>query len=196
VSAEAGGSLLATKYTDHHVTGTGPNAYLQWSGTSMAAGVVSGAVAVLLEERPALAPRDTKVALQVTSSFMPSFGLIGAGAGSLNVLAATQLVGPANLAPTNISNEKVIAGGVGFWDQAAGESADSVIWGASPIPGHSVIWGSAVIWGDAVIWGSSVIWGNAVVGSAVDASNKTVIWGSTATVIWGSSWADTDTFFD
>ena len=70
--------------------GSGAGAYMQLSGTSMAAGVVSGAVAVLLEERPALAPRDTKVALQVTSSFMPSFGLIGAGAGSLNVVAAVQ----------------------------------------------------------------------------------------------------------
>src|SRR5205823_6479309 len=42
VSAEAAGSLLATKYTDHHVTGNGPNAYMQLSGTSMATGVVSG----------------------------------------------------------------------------------------------------------------------------------------------------------
>ena len=147
----------------------------------------------------------------ICMSLLASFGNIAVASAqpgdtilTNNVVELRETVSPQGFAHPGIScsaetlavmREKVIAGGVGFWDQAAGESADSVIWGASPIPGHSVIWGSAVIWGDAVIWGSSVIWGNAVVGSAVDASNKTVIWGSTATVIWGSSWADTDTVF-
>src|SRR5205823_13171395 len=41
VSAEAADSYLAKTYASRHVTGSGPNAYLQLSGTSMAAGVVS-----------------------------------------------------------------------------------------------------------------------------------------------------------
>ena len=50
-SAEAAGSYLARTYPERHVAGIGANAYIQLSGTSMAAGVVSGAVALLLEHR-------------------------------------------------------------------------------------------------------------------------------------------------
>src|SRR5204863_6165709 len=70
VSTEAVGSLLSANYPDHHVAGSGPNAYLQLSGTSMAAGVVSGAVALLLEQTPRLTPRQTTIVLQLTSSFL------------------------------------------------------------------------------------------------------------------------------
>ena len=61
--------------------GSGANAYMQLSGTSMAAGVVSGAVALLLEHRPHIKPADAKAILQVTSSFLPNAGVVGAGAG-------------------------------------------------------------------------------------------------------------------
>src|SRR4029079_466386 len=89
-SAAAADSYLATTYPERHVAGSGPNAYMQLSGTSMAAGVVSGAVAVLLEERSNLRPAEAKAVLQLTSSFMPAPGLLGAGAGAVNVVAATQ----------------------------------------------------------------------------------------------------------
>ena len=52
VSAEAAGSYLSTTYPERHVAGSGANAYMALSGTSMAAGVASGAVALLLEEKP------------------------------------------------------------------------------------------------------------------------------------------------
>src|SRR5439155_25899584 len=42
VSAEAADSYLAKTYPDHHVSGSGQTAVMQLSGTSMAAGVVSG----------------------------------------------------------------------------------------------------------------------------------------------------------
>src|SRR5439155_17977877 len=86
-SAEASGSYLSVTFPERHVGGSGANAYMQLSGTSMATGVVSGSVALLLEGRD-LKPKTTKAVLQMTSTFMPEAGLAGAGAGSLNVLAA------------------------------------------------------------------------------------------------------------
>ena len=69
----------------------------------MAAAVVSGAVALLLEARAALTPRTTKAALQLTSTFLPAAGLIRGGAGSLNVLAAAAFVRDGSLADTTIA---------------------------------------------------------------------------------------------
>src|SRR5262249_19946781 len=54
VSAEASDAYLAKTYPARHVAGSGVNAYMQLSGTSMAAGVVSGAAALLMEQRAQL----------------------------------------------------------------------------------------------------------------------------------------------
>ncbi len=59
-SAEAAGSYFSTTHPERHVTGNGPNAYIQLSSTSMAAGVVSGTVALLLQENGRLAPADVR----------------------------------------------------------------------------------------------------------------------------------------
>ena len=88
VGAEAANSYLSQTYPERHVAGSGSDAYSQWSGTSMASAVVSGAAALVLVERVDLRPGETKSILQLTSSFMPDGGLSGAGAGSVNSLGA------------------------------------------------------------------------------------------------------------
>src|SRR6185436_13193346 len=92
IGAEASGSYLSKTYPARHVAGNGSNAYIQLSGTSMAAAVVSGTVALLLERREKLTPRDAKAVLQMTSSFMPDTGIVANGAGSLNALASINLL--------------------------------------------------------------------------------------------------------
>ena len=91
------------------MAGSGPNAYIQGSGTSMATAVVSGAAAVLIEERPGLRPLTTKAALQLTSTFLPASGLIQGGAGSLNVLAAAEFVLDGDLSDTTIAGVETVA---------------------------------------------------------------------------------------
>ena len=54
----------------------------------MSTGVVSGAVALVLEANTGLTPAQVKMALQSSATFMPEAGLVGAGAGSLNAAAA------------------------------------------------------------------------------------------------------------
>src|SRR5206468_1764991 len=115
VSAEAADSYLAKTYASRHVTGSGPNAYLQLSGTSMAAGVVSGAAALLLDARSSLKPSDIKAAFQVTSTFLPAAGLLGAGAGSVNVFGAAEFSQKGgSLGPTQIAGEVAAASGITF----------------------------------------------------------------------------------
>ena len=88
VSAEAVGSYLSRTYATRHVAGSGANAYMRCRARSMAAGIVSGTVALLLQAKPSLTSRGTKAVLQLTSTFMPAAGLVGAGAGMVNVAAA------------------------------------------------------------------------------------------------------------
>jgi subtilisin family serine protease len=118
-SAEAAGSYLARTHPQRHVTGAGGNAYIQLSGTSMAASIVSGTVALLLERNPRLTVRAAKLVIQASSSLLGSEGLVACGAGILNALGATRLLGGAlsqrRPPTTNISAEIVQASGIVFW---------------------------------------------------------------------------------
>ncbi len=91
VAAAAPGASLTRTYPERVVRGGG-DAYLELSGTSMSAAVVSGAVALLLQARPGLTPAAAKAVLQVTSGRLAGAGLVEAGAGAVNVLAAVDLV--------------------------------------------------------------------------------------------------------
>jgi serine protease AprX len=214
VSAEAAGSYLATTLTDHHVAGSGANAYMRLSGTSMAAGVTSGAVALLLDSKPRLTPDDVKLTLQLTGSAINGEGLLTDGAGDLDVIAAILAVTSTKpgLPGSVLAGELVLPGGVALMPSQAKSSLtpmpSTLHWGGIPIRGATIVWGGTIIWAsaaDTIIWGSSadqsargvstntIIWGSSpdtiIWGSHVDSS--TIIWGSAAdTIIWGSS-ADT-----
>ena len=91
MSLEVSGSYLSTTYPAWHIAGTGSNAYFRLSGTSMAAAVVSGGVALLLDANPNMNPAQVKIALQMGATFVPHGGLIAAGAGSVNFPASLKI---------------------------------------------------------------------------------------------------------
>jgi serine protease AprX len=62
--------------------------YFKGSGSSQAAAVVSGAVALLLQQRPTLTPDQVKALLTLTAQATPKADTAGRGAGLLNVAAA------------------------------------------------------------------------------------------------------------
>ena len=113
VSAEAPGATLIADHPTLHTTGSGADGYATLNGTSMSAGVVSGAVALVLEANQGLTPAQVKMALQSSATFMPEVGLAGAGAGSLNAAAAigAALNGPIQQT-TMIEGEIVQSSGV------------------------------------------------------------------------------------
>ena len=120
VSLQAPGSYLPVSYPELQV----PGGYLELSGTSMSAAMVSGAVALLLETNPALTPRQVKAALQLTASPVANAGLIAAGAGSINVVSALHaaVAGPSiDLPSVQIGGETQTAGNLVFTAKPASE---------------------------------------------------------------------------
>jgi hypothetical protein len=91
VSLQANGAFLPAMYPSIHVAGSGNNAYMYLSGTSLAAPMVSGGIALLLQGSPNLSPAQVKFALQNGATAMTGAGLMGAGAGSVNFWASRQI---------------------------------------------------------------------------------------------------------
>ncbi len=118
VSLEAPNSYLSTQYPMLHVAGGGNDAYMYLSGTSMAAPMVSGGAALLLQGSPRLTPQQVKLALQNGATYMASGGLMGAGAGSVNFRASRQIAanGLTSLLTTTIGDLTVGSSGASFWD--------------------------------------------------------------------------------
>ena len=122
VSTEAPGSQLPLKYPYLHRAGTSTNGYMQLSGTSMAAPMVSGAVALLLQGTPGLSAAQVKLALQSGATFVSDGGLMGAGAGSMNVWASRKITANGLSSLLNSVTSLLIGGvlttpsGASFWD--------------------------------------------------------------------------------
>ena len=133
--------------------------YYKMSGTSMAAGVVSGAVALLLEDEPNLTPDQVKYRLQVTAKPFSRGESCSTGAGYLDIQSAV------NGSSTQSANTNL--------------QASQLLWtGNDPVTWGSVSWNS-VSW-NSVSW-NSVSW-NSVSWNSV--SWNSVSWNS---VSWNSS---------
>jgi serine protease AprX len=147
------------------------NTHFKASGTSAAAAIVSGAVALLLDAVPDLTPNQVKYLLMETATPLP--GVEGAGAGLLNVAnlvsTAQSYSDPADVpsANDNTMPHEVLAkmALIAYWASVnGGETIDwsSVNWNA--VNWNAVNW-NAVNW-NAVNW-NAVNW-NAVNWNAVN----------------------------
>jgi serine protease AprX len=163
----------------------------------MAAPIVSGAVALMLQQTPSLTPDQVKARLMKTAwksigqfsyshdsrgnLYNNEYDLFTYGAGYLDVKAAlgnTDLAAGVALSQTAVlnSNNSVTVTNTTPDSVFAGSS---VVWGSTSVVwGNSVVWGSNVLSANSVVWGStSVVWGS---GSSV--SGESVVWGSTSSV--------------
>ena len=193
------GSTLATLYPGNMVKGTDNNYdYFVLSGTSMATPVVSGVVAMLLQQTSNLTPDQIKARLMKTAyktfptssvavdpdtgqTYTAYYDLFTVGAGYLDVAAAianndkaSTTVGSA-LSPSAVVNAN---------------GTVSLITGNSAIAGSSVVWGNSVVWGTSLVWGANVS-GSSVVWGASSLSASSVVWGASSltgySVVWSTS---------
>ena len=93
-------SNLATQYPDRVIQPVSSNAapykYFNYSGTSFAAPIVAGTVALMLEANRSLSPLLAKAVLLRTAQMLPGYSskpqsLVSQGAGEVNVAAAVEM---------------------------------------------------------------------------------------------------------
>jgi serine protease AprX len=158
--------------------------YLSLSGTSMAAPVVAGTVALMLQANPTLSPSAVKALLQYTAQPYAGYDVLTQGAGFLNAYGAIQLA-RFFAAPSGASYP---------WNSAW---SGHVIWGNHRISGGLIdaaatAWGLDHVWGAArTSTGENVVWG-VICPTADCSSGGWIAWAtscSTAncdTVTWGN----------
>jgi serine protease AprX len=179
-------SSFYTSKAAYLLNGTVPTPYLPYlslSGTSMAAPVVTGTVALMLQANPALTPNQIKAILQYTAQDYSAYNRLTEGAGFLNAKGAVDLA-RFFAAPTTVPYPATTGWGA------------QVIWGNHLFVGgllttNANAWSTAVTWGTPTTTaGETVVWGVICSTSSCDAGGGTwVPWGTTTTapnVVWGT----------
>ena len=217
VSMTATGSMFDLMKAQFLVPGsiaTAAPPYLTLSGTSMAAPVVSGAVALMLQANPNLTPNAVKAILQYTAQLYPGYDALTQGAGFLNAVGAVRLARffataqPGDRYPTqSMWSQEIIWGnhrltggalmpaanawGLGTtWGVAAAAGGDNIVWGTQCGAGcDNIVWGTAD--GDNIVWGTqcgtgcdNIVWGTA--------GGDNIVWGTDCggadcdNIVWGT----------
>jgi serine protease AprX len=97
ISSRVPGSVIAETYPTAKVATN----WLRGSGTSQAAAVVSGAVALLLQQRPGMTPDQVKALLMNTATSISGISANSQGKGELNLTKATATAVPTTVQPSS-----------------------------------------------------------------------------------------------
>ena len=200
VSLAVPGSTFYTTKAPYLIAGKislGYKPYLSLSGTSMAAPVVTGTVALMLQANPNLTPNLIKAILQYTAQPYPGYNALRQGAGFLNTLGAVRLA------------RFYAAHQVGSYMPVQRVWSRQIHWGNHRIAGGYInplgnAWRVGVTWGNAktlsdtdgdnIVWGTdctdatcdNIVWGTA------DDDGDNIVWGTAggANIVWGTECTD------
>jgi hypothetical protein len=199
VAAAAVRSRLYSERPHRRVSWDGKNAqYFTLSGTSMAAAVTSGVIALMIEAhddnfKEPLTPNAIKALLEFSAIPLPGVDHLTQGAGSVNAAGAVALAAAVDgttppgswWLTTPVDSSTTIDGTSYVWGQ-------TVVWGNTDVWGNvayysSDAWALTVVWGNRVVWGNTVVWGN---------QTNDVVWDNPQTwantVVWGNGSLDLD----
>ena len=190
--------------------------YLSLTGTSMAAPIVSGTVALMMQANPALTPNMAKAIIQYTAQPYAGYDALTQGAGFLNARGAVDLArfyrvardGDRMRVPKAWSRQILwgshrLSGG---FPRPNGNAWDlSTVWGSAfDVQGDNIVWGTFRD-GDNIVWGTlalddNIVWGtlfgaadNIVWGTMRDGDN--IVWGTLAlddNIVWGTDCGGAD----
>lgn len=187
--------------------------YFALSGTSVAAPMVSGAAALMLQQHPTLTPAQVKARLMKTAfkglvqngiamdsasgqTFNEQADILTVGAGYLDIQAAlanTDLAPPAAdsaLSPLAVAdvngNVVLVVNGA----SVLGSADDGILWGTGALWGDGILWGTGTLTDDGILWGTGtvvddgILWGT---GTLVDDG---ILWGTGTVnddgILWGT----------
>jgi serine protease AprX len=197
VSLSDPASAMYTTKAPYLIDGTADTTdrpYLSLSGTSQAAPVVAGTVALMLHANPSLTPNVVKAILQYTAEARDGYDAMSRGAGFLNAGGAIELAralgAPDDHAAPSMTgwsralhwgNQRIANGtlvaGTNAW-------ASEVLWGARVTPiGQTIRWGLTCAIGACDGIQPTIVWED----TCLDTDCRTVVWdrGQSVNVVWG-----------
>ena len=216
VSLAAPGSTFYQTKSAYLIAGSVPTAYkpyLSLTGTSMAAPVVSGTVALMIQANPQLTPNLVKALLQYTAELDAGANPLTQGGGFLNTKGAVDLARYFSNASAgsryphnrnwsrriNWGNHRLSGGVISpfgnawelgvVWGVAEDTEGDNIVWGtACEGDCFNIVWGTAGDEGDNIVWGTADEGDNIVWGTGDEGDN--IVWGTTDegdNIVWGTS---------
>jgi serine protease AprX len=182
VSLAVAGSYLQSTYPHLEVA----PGYFRLNGTSMAAPVVAGAAALMLDGNPGLSAHTVKAVLQFTAQQMSNVDAMTQGAGELNVAGAVRLA--QLIEPTRKLNR--------YWLRLPSTPnpfdvlfAERVEWSKRAFWGDRAIVGDSAYvhlraWDDEVAWSQQIVWATAP--NIVWATGPNIVWATGPNIVWAT----------